>query len=115
MAPMDNALADLESREEEEHFTLSACAEKVMVEESTSYRENKRSWVNTTSTTVDAKQWEQFVSIAESGTTIKKECLAPLTKASAFWGNDKVRHYGWASLGWGYCKMLGTAVVRNPD
>src|SRR4051794_28831241 len=27
---------------------LFACAEKVMVEESTNYRENKRSWSNTT-------------------------------------------------------------------
>jgi hypothetical protein len=94
---------------------LFACAEKVMLQESTSYRENKRSWANETGTDADAKQWAQFVGIAESGAKVKKQCLAPLTKASAFWGNDKVRHYGWASMGWGYCKVLGTAVARSPD
>jgi hypothetical protein len=94
---------------------LFACAEKVMLQESTSYRENKSSWANGTGPDTDAKQWEQFVSIAESGAKVKKQCLAPLTKASAFWGNDKVRHYGWASKGWGYCKVLGTAVARSPD
>jgi hypothetical protein len=94
---------------------LFACVEKVMLQESTSYRENKRSWANETGTDADAKQWEQFMSIAESGAKVKKQCLAPLTKASAFWGNDKVRHYGWASKGWGYCKVLGTAVARSPD
>ena len=94
---------------------LFACAEKVMVEESTNYRENKRSWSNTTNNDAEVKQWERFVSIAESGVKVKKQCLAPLTKASAFWGNDKVWHYGWASMGWGYCKVLGTAVARSPD
>jgi hypothetical protein len=94
---------------------LFACAEKVMLQESTSYRENKRSWANETGTDADAKQWAQFVGIAESGAKVKKQCLAPLTKASAFWGNDKVRHYRWASMGWGYCKVLGTAVTRSPD
>jgi len=54
---------------------LFACAEKVMLQESTSYRENKHSWVNKTCTDADAKQWEQFVSIAQSGATAK--CWAP--------------------------------------
>jgi hypothetical protein len=44
-----------------------ACAEKVMLQESTSYKEKKRAWANETGTDADAKQWEQFVSIAESG------------------------------------------------
>jgi hypothetical protein len=86
-----------------------------MLQESTSYREKKHSWTNRTDADADtdAKQWEQFVSIAESGAKVKKQCLALLIKASAFWGNDKVRHYGWAAKGWGYCKVLGTAVARS--
>lgn len=35
-----------------------ACAEEVMVKESTNYWENKRSWVNRTSTTADPPTFE---------------------------------------------------------
>jgi hypothetical protein len=94
---------------------LFACAEKVMLQESTSYKEKKRAWANETGTEADAKQWEQFVSIAETGAKVKKQCIAPLIKVSGFWGKNKVQHYGWASKGWGYCKVLGTAVARSPD
>jgi hypothetical protein len=55
-----------------------------MVEEYTQYRENKRSWSNSTNTHADTKQWERLVSIAESGIKVKKQRLAPLTKAIAF-------------------------------
>ncbi|KAF2787534.1 hypothetical protein K505DRAFT_287768, partial [Melanomma pulvis-pyrius CBS 109.77] len=63
---------------------------------------------------VDAKQWARFVDVADPGAVLKKECIAPLTKVSGYWGNEKVRHYQWASKGAKYCKVLGTAASRNP-
>ena len=45
---------------------------------------------------------------------LKKKCLAPPIKVGAFWNAKKAQHYGWASMGWKFCKVLGTAVSRNP-
>ncbi|KAF1973600.1 hypothetical protein BU23DRAFT_598980 [Bimuria novae-zelandiae CBS 107.79] len=49
------------------------------------------------------------------GANLKKGCLAPLIKVSGYWDGEKVRHYGWASMGWKFCKVLGTAASRNPN
>jgi hypothetical protein len=62
-----------------------------------------------------ADRWAQLVSIADEGTQQRKqECLAPITKASGFWGVGKVQDYGFANEGWKYCKNLGTTATRNP-
>ncbi|ORX92460.1 hypothetical protein BCR34DRAFT_526814, partial [Clohesyomyces aquaticus] len=62
-----------------------------------------------------AKQWEQFVGVANSGAELRKPCLAPLTKAIAHWGRSVVTHYGCPFAGEKYCKVLGTAASRNPS
>jgi hypothetical protein len=62
---------------------LFACAEKVMLQESTS---RKRSWVKDTNTNAGAKQWGQSVSLAESRAKAKQQGAAPLTKAIAVLG-----------------------------
>ncbi|KAF2647718.1 hypothetical protein K491DRAFT_291679 [Lophiostoma macrostomum CBS 122681] len=93
---------------------LFASIEEVMVVECARYTEAKQQWSNSRNPDADVKRWERFVGIADSGAGLKKECLAPLTKASGLWGNEKVIYYQWASRGWKYCKLLGTAASRNP-
>ncbi|KAL5408044.1 hypothetical protein PMIN04_011533 [Paraphaeosphaeria minitans] len=92
---------------------LTASIEEVMAEECAQYRESKGRW--TYSSDADAKQWERFVDVANAGASLKKRSLAPLIKVGAFWHADKVQYYGWASTGWKFCKLLGTAASRNPD
>ncbi|KAH7108736.1 hypothetical protein B0J11DRAFT_416396, partial [Dendryphion nanum] len=91
-----------------------ACIEEVMQAECTQYKKAKRHWLNGKNTDVDKKRWELFLDVAKSGAALKRECLAPLTKASAGWGNEKVQHHEWAFMGLRYCKVLGTAATRNP-
>lgn len=64
---------------------------------------------------MDVKQWGRFIGIAESGIEVRKQCLPPLTKTSGYWGLEKVRHYHWVSMGWKFCKVLGTAASRIPS
>ncbi|KAF9733857.1 hypothetical protein PMIN04_013076 [Paraphaeosphaeria minitans] len=92
---------------------LTASIEEVMSEECAQYKESKGRWASSSDT--DAKQWERFIDVASAGASLKKIFLAPLIKAGAFWHADKVRYYGWASAGWKFCKLLGTAASRNPD
>lgn len=94
---------------------LFACIEEVMQAECTQYKKAKSRWLNAEAADVDKKRWELFLGVANAGATLKRECLAPLTKASAGWGNEKVQYYKWASMGWKYCKVLGTAATRNPS
>ncbi|KAH7111059.1 hypothetical protein B0J11DRAFT_598922 [Dendryphion nanum] len=91
-----------------------ACIEEVMQAECTQYKKAKRHWLNGKNTDVDKKRWELFLDVAKSGAALKRECLAPLTKASGGRGNEKVQHYQWAFMGLKYCKVLGTAATRNP-
>jgi hypothetical protein len=79
------------------------------------YRKAKKSWRNNNYTNTDRKRWEHFLGITGSGVHLREECLAPLAEAGICWGVDLIRYYGWTSMGWGYCKVLGTAVFRNPD
>lgn len=106
---MRNDLLD----EQTDLLVLTASMEEVMVEECAQYKESKGRW--TCSSDADAKQWERFVDVANAGASLKKKCLAPLIKVGAFWHVDKVQYYGWASTGWKFCKLLGTAASRNPD
>jgi hypothetical protein len=86
-----------------------------MIAECAQYKGSKSRWSNNRDADADAKQWERFVGIAKSGAEVRKQCLAPLTKTSGYWGIEKVQHYEWASMGWKYCKVLGTAASRNPN
>ncbi|KAJ4285971.1 hypothetical protein N0V90_013537 [Kalmusia sp. IMI 367209] len=92
---------------------LTASIEEVMVEECAQYKESKGRWKH--SSDIDAKQWERFIDVANAGASLKRECLAPLARVSANWNADKVQYYGWASRGWKFCKLLGTAAKRNPN
>ncbi|KAF2818217.1 hypothetical protein CC86DRAFT_461196 [Ophiobolus disseminans] len=112
---------------------LFVCAERVMVDECQQYREKKQSWLerpgieaetqrgpgtetdSSDASAIDTKQWERFIGIAESGIEVRKLCLPPLTKTSGYWGIEKVQHYQWASMGWKFCKVLGTAASRIPS
>jgi hypothetical protein len=86
-----------------------------MLTECARYKELKRGRTARKHKGEDAWRWAQFVSIADEGTEARKrECLAPITKASGFWGVDKVQHYGFANEGWKFCKNLGTTATRNP-
>tara|TARA_R110002003_G_scaffold482_2_gene20054 strand:+ start:1018 stop:1422 length:405 start_codon:yes stop_codon:yes gene_type:complete len=75
---------------------LFACAEGVMVDECPHYKEKRHAWSRKldvdadTQNEADVKQWERFISIAESGIKMKGECLAPLNKTSGYWGIDMV-------------------------
>jgi hypothetical protein len=95
-----------------EHEWLFASIEEVMLEECPQYEKTKGRCSR--GKDEEAKQWARFIGVARSGAELKKQCLAPLTKASCFWGANKVQHYQWAFVGWGYCKKLGTAASRNP-
>ncbi|KAF1980322.1 hypothetical protein BU23DRAFT_625564 [Bimuria novae-zelandiae CBS 107.79] len=104
-----------------------------MVDECQQYIKKKRSWLGRPNVeaepqggrgihtdsgdagVMDTKQWERFIGIAESGIEVMKQCLAPLTKISGYWGIEEVRHYQWASTGWKFCKTLGTAASRIPN
>jgi hypothetical protein len=70
-----------------------------MVDKCLQYREKRRVWSRKVDVDADtqagaeAKQWERFINIAESGIKMKEECLAPLSKTSEYWSIRKVRHY----------------------
>lgn len=109
------ACADMRDRLLEEQMELAVLVtdiEEVMVAECGLYKKSKGQWSNCSN--ADAKQWERFADMASTGKSLKKKCLAPLIKVGAFWNADKVQHYGWASMGWKFCKLLGTAASRNP-
>jgi hypothetical protein len=82
-----------------------------MLQECPQYKETKSQ--SLASRDEEAKQWARFVDVAKSGERLRKESLAPLTKASGFWGKEKAKHYEWGLMGWKYCKKLGTAATRN--
>lgn len=86
-----------------------------MLTECAQYKQTKSGWLRYRHSDADTKRWEVFLGLAASGTSLKRECLALLSKASIYWGVDKVQHYKWGSMGWGYCKLLGTAASWNPD
>jgi hypothetical protein len=90
---------------------LFACMEEVMLQECPQYKETKSR--SPASRDEEAKQWARFVNVAKSGAERRKECLAPITKASGLWGRDKALHYEWGFMGWKYSKKLGTAATRN--
>lgn len=109
------ACADMRDHLLEEQTELAVLItdiEEVMVAECVLYKKSKGQWSNRSD--ADAKQWERFTDMANTGASLKRRCLAPLIKVGAFWNADKVHHYGWASMGWKFCKLLGTAASRNP-
>lgn len=63
----------------------------------------------------NAKKWECFAGIADSGADLEKGCLVSLIKVSGYWGFEKVRHYGWASIGLKFYKTLSTTTSHNPN
>ncbi|PSN59240.1 hypothetical protein BS50DRAFT_580116 [Corynespora cassiicola Philippines] len=75
---MRNQLFDQQS-DLELHF---ARVEKVMLAECARYKEAKRGWSNKRDPDTNTKKWQRFVDIASMGASRKRECLAPLTKAS---------------------------------
>jgi hypothetical protein len=84
---------------------------KVMIEECYQYRKNEQPQLDSL---FDAKQWEQFVNMAQSKIRMSKQCLAPLVKTAEYWGMDKVQYYEWASMGLKYCDVLAAAASQNP-
>ncbi|KAF2113206.1 hypothetical protein BDV96DRAFT_470477, partial [Lophiotrema nucula] len=93
---------------------LFACVEEIMPEECLLYKQEKSRWPDSRAKD-DIKKWERFVGVASAGNELKNSCLAPITKACAFWDRKRVQHYRWFFAGEKFCKLLGTAVARNPD
>lgn len=63
-----------------------------MVDECPHYREKRRVWSRNldvdadTQAEAEAKQWERFIDITESGIKMKQQCLAPLSPRRASTG-----------------------------
>ncbi|OCL13860.1 hypothetical protein AOQ84DRAFT_309859, partial [Glonium stellatum] len=94
---------------------ICARMEDVMLIECVQYKEEKRCWSKRLKNgDTDAERWERFIGVAKIGAELMQRCLPPLSKTSGYWGKEKVQHYGWASAGEKYCKVLGTAASRVP-
>tara|TARA_R110002003_G_scaffold1365_1_gene22919 strand:- start:74 stop:1117 length:1044 start_codon:yes stop_codon:yes gene_type:complete len=99
-----------------ELLCLFARIEDVMLTECAQYQELRAGRMKSKDKGADADRWAHFASIADVSTGLRvNDCTPPITKASGFWGKDKVLHYMFAREGWKYCKMLGTTASRNPD
>ncbi|KAG9381609.1 hypothetical protein A1F94_007263 [Pyrenophora tritici-repentis] len=84
---------------------------EVMIEECYQYRNSEQPQLDAV---FNAKQWEQFVNMAQSKIRISKQCLASLVRTAEYWGMNKVQYYEWASMGVKYCDVLVTAASQNP-
>ncbi|KAI2479409.1 hypothetical protein Ptr902_08674 [Pyrenophora tritici-repentis] len=82
-----------------------------MIEECYQYRKSEQPQLDAV---FNAKQWEQFVNMAQSKIRRSQQCLAPLVRIAEYWGMNKVQYYEWASMGVKYCDVLLTAASQNP-
>jgi hypothetical protein len=63
----------------------------------------------------DTEQWDRFIGVAISGTSVILACLSPLRSVSRSWGQDKIQHYQWAHRGIKFCNSLRAAANEIPD
>ncbi|PSN58673.1 hypothetical protein BS50DRAFT_641572, partial [Corynespora cassiicola Philippines] len=95
---------------------LFASMDEVMSAECQRYKQQRSGWSAKLRTgDAEAKEWERFIGVVHTGTDTREKCLHPLKKVSGVWGKERVLYYRWAFAGEKYCKVLGTAAMRNPD
>ncbi|PSN59241.1 hypothetical protein BS50DRAFT_580118 [Corynespora cassiicola Philippines] len=95
---------------------LFASMDEVMSAECQRYKQQRSGWSAKLRTgDAETKEWEGFIGVVRTGTDTREKCFHPLKKVSGVWGKEKVLYYRWAFAGEKYCKVLGTAAMRNPD
>ena len=111
---MMNRLLDRYSTQRQHFELLFESIDTVMQEECPQYSEQKLLCSATHDTTnVDLQRCKRFIDVVEKGRDLRKQCFPPLNKTGNMWGDDKVRHYGWALTSYKFCKLLGQIAAKK--
>lgn len=56
--------------------------------------------------------WQQFSHLADKGARTRATCIKALRDVADRWGSEVIHHYGWGTMGLGYCQQLRAAARK---